>query len=74
MSYTNKSIEYCPGIGEKAPLINEDNWILVGKETIEAMNADNILIKHWNDAVHEGQIEPSVKNYILTILNINKKR
>ncbi|MHA1148902.1 MAG: YkgJ family cysteine cluster protein [Promethearchaeota archaeon] len=73
MSYTNKSIEYCPGIDGKSPLINEDDWIQVGKETIEAMNNDNILIKHWNAAVHAGKIEPSVRNYILTILNLNQK-
>ncbi|TFF90771.1 MAG: YkgJ family cysteine cluster protein [Promethearchaeota archaeon] len=70
MDYTDKAIEYCPGIGEEAPDIDEVKWILVGKETIEQMQDDKVLITKWNEAVKAGEIEPSVKNYLITLLNL----
>ncbi|MHA1273933.1 MAG: YkgJ family cysteine cluster protein [Promethearchaeota archaeon] len=73
MYYTDKSIEYCPGIGESAPLINQDDWVEIGKETIENMSDDKVLIREWNNAVKEGKIIPSARNYILTILQLEEK-
>jgi len=73
MQYTEKSIEYCPGIGENAPLIDEDEWIKVGKTTIEEMNANNVLIGKWNEACKKGKIEPTARNFVLTILNLEEK-
>lgn len=73
MQYTEKSIEYCPGIGEKAPLIDEDEWIKVGKITIEDMSANNILIRKWNEASEKGKIKPTARNFVLTFLNLEEK-
>ena len=73
MQHTEKSIEYCPGISEDSPLINEDEWIKVGKITIEEMSANNILIGKWNEASRIGKIKPTAKNFVLTILNLEKK-
>ena len=71
MSYTVKSIEYCPGIGTEAPLVDEDKWIQVGKETIEDLSKNNVLIKKWNEAVKFKKVSPSTRNYLLTIFNLN---
>ncbi len=73
MQYTEKGIEYCPGICENAPLIDEDEWIKVGKIAIEEMSANNILIKQWNEASQKGKITPTARNFVLTILNLEKK-
>jgi len=73
MQYTEKSIEYCPGIGENAPLIDEGEWIKAGKTTIEEMNSNNILIRKWNEACKKGKIEPTARNFVLTILNLDEK-
>ena len=70
MFYTLKGKQYCPGIGIDAPLINEDKWIELGKQTIEELNNNEILIEKWNKAVKLGQITPTVKNFLLTIINI----
>jgi len=73
MQYTEKSIEYCQGIGENAPLIDEGEWIKAGKTTIEEMNSNNILIRKWNEACKKGKIEPTARNFVLTILNLEEK-
>ena len=70
--YTEKGKGYCPGIGTDAPLIDEDEWIKLGKKTIEDMNDNSILVKKWNDAVKKGLIEQSVRNFLLTIFNLEK--
>ena len=73
MQYTEKGTEYCPGISEDAPLIDEDEWIKVGKITIEEMSANNILIGKWNEASRIGKIKPTARNFVLTILNLEEK-
>jgi len=73
MQYSEKSLEYCPGIGENAPFIDVDEWIQVGKDTIEEMSANNVLIGKWNDATKKGIIYPTAKNFVATILKIEEK-
>jgi Fe-S-cluster containining protein len=72
MFYTEKGKEYCPGIGIDSPLINENEWLELGKQTIEELNNNEILIKKWNNTVKLGQITATVKNFLLTIFNIKK--
>ncbi|MFX0043593.1 MAG: YkgJ family cysteine cluster protein [Candidatus Hodarchaeota archaeon] len=72
MFYTEKGKEYCPGIGNDAPLINEEKWLELGKQTIEELNNNEILIEKWNNTVKLGQITPTVKNFLLTIFRIKK--
>jgi hypothetical protein len=73
MYNTEKGKKYCTGIGEEAPLINENDWIQLGKITIEDINKNNILLKKWNEAVKEGKIKPSAKNFLLTIINLDEE-
>ena len=79
MFLTEKGKVYCPGIGVDAPLINEDEWIILGKKIIEDLNNNSILVEKWNDAVKKGEIKQSVRNFLLNIFklkenNNNKKQ
>ncbi|MFX1338125.1 MAG: YkgJ family cysteine cluster protein [Promethearchaeota archaeon] len=73
MQYTEKGMKYCPGIGDDNPLIDEDEWIKVGKTTIEEMSANNVLIEKWNEVAKKGKIKPTAKNFVLTILKLEQK-
>ena len=68
--YTEKGLKYCQGIGESAPFIDYDNWIQIGQKVIQDLSNNNVLIKKWNKGVKENKISPSVRNFILTILNL----
>ena len=72
--YTDKGTEYCPGIGEEAPLINEDEWILIGKKTVTELNDNNLLIKKWNEAVKDNKITPSAKAFLQTVFSLKEKK
>ena len=71
--YTEKGKQYCPGIGENAPLIDLDEWIKVGKKTIEEMNNNYLVMQKWNEAVEQQKVTPTVRNFLLTIFNIDDK-
>ncbi len=73
LSYTEKGKSYCPGISKESPLINEEQWIILGKETIEHTNDNNILIKNWNMAVKDNKITPNARNFVVTLLELEKK-
>ena len=70
--YTEKGKKYCKGISTDAPLIDENEWIKVGKSTIEDMHNNNIFIQKWNEATNKKQILPSVRNYLITVFNLDK--
>ena len=72
MSYTTKAKEYCPGIGEKAPLINADDWLRIGSMTVNNILAEHVLIKKYHQAIKEGKLTPSARNYLLTVLELTK--
>ena len=69
--YTEKGKQYCPGIGENAPPIDLDEWIKVGKKTIEEMNDNYLIMQKWNEAVEEQKVTPTVRNFLLTIFNMD---
>ena len=69
--YTDKGVEYCPGIGSDSPSIKLDYWIAIGKLTIKDLDDNNVLIKKWNDAVNNGDIHESAKNFLQTVLNLS---
>lgn len=73
MEYTEKAQVYCKGISENAPKIDESEWIQYGKQTIEEMSANNVLTDKWNHSVRQGKIDPTVRNYLLTVMNLNKR-
>ena len=63
MKYTESSLIYCLGIKEDAPIIKQEDWISLGKKTIEDLDNNNTLIKKWNESVRKGIIEPTARNF-----------
>ncbi|HEY0087565.1 MAG TPA: YkgJ family cysteine cluster protein, partial [Candidatus Lokiarchaeia archaeon] len=74
MDYTEKGKQYCPGIGPDAPLINEDEWIVIGKQTIEEMHYNHIIIEKWNEAVRKKKITPKAENFLFNILKLENQQ
>ncbi|NVM35873.1 MAG: YkgJ family cysteine cluster protein [Candidatus Lokiarchaeota archaeon] len=68
--YTEKGKEYCPGIGNEAPLIEEDYWIELGRRTLEELKKNQKIIEQWNNSVKNGKITPTVKKFLLIISKI----
>jgi len=68
--YTEKGLQYCQGIGEEEPIIEMENWVQLGKRVIQDLAKNTVLIKKWNESVKKKQILPSVRNFILTIINL----
>ena len=67
--YTKKGLEYCLGISEKAPFINLDYWIKLGKKVFKKLKKNNEIIKIWNDNIAKNKKIPSVKVNSPAILN-----
>ena len=70
--YTEKGLQYCQGIEEESPIIEMDNWIQIGQKVIQDLTKNTVLIKEWNENVENKQILPSARNYILTIINLER--
>jgi len=68
--YTEKGIQYCRGIGEEYSFIDIEQWVKLGRDVIRDLSKNNQLIKKWNKGVKENKISPSVRNFILTIFNL----
>ena len=73
MFYTEKGKNYCPGIGLEAPIIDEKEWIKIGKTVIEEMNDNHFIAEKWNEAVRKSKITPSVKNFLLGVFKLKEK-
>jgi Fe-S-cluster containining protein len=73
ISLTDKGQEFCEGFKEEFPPIQKDEWIQLGKETIESINDNKVLIEKWNEAVRSGKIEASARNFLLTVMNLDIK-
>jgi len=69
--YTEKGKQYCPGISNKASLINYNYWINLGKRTLEELEKNFKIIKDWNESVNKEKITPTVKKFLLTIFKLN---
>jgi Fe-S-cluster containining protein len=69
--YTEKAKSYCPGIGSDAPIIKYDYWVKLAKKTLIELNNNHIFNKRWNEKVRNKSVALSVKNFILTILEMN---
>lgn len=68
--YTEKGKQYCPGIGDGAPIIENDYWINLGRETLEDLKKNYNVIKEWNESVKQGNIIPTAKKFLLTIFKL----
>jgi Fe-S-cluster containining protein len=72
ISYTEKGKKYCPGIENSAPIIDYNYWINLGKNTLVNLEKNRIVIERWNKKVKQGEIIPSAKRFIDTILKLNE--
>ncbi|TXT53471.1 MAG: hypothetical protein BAJALOKI2v1_950002 [Promethearchaeota archaeon] len=73
MFYTDKGKDYCKGIDSEAPVVDMEKMKMLGKKTINQLNENNILIEKWNEAVNEGKIEPTARNFLLTVFDLLEK-
>lgn len=69
--YTEKGKQYCIGINDKAPLINKQKLINLGKTVIDVLKKNDNIIKEWNSYIKKNRIEPSVRSFLRYILNLN---
>ncbi len=69
--YSNKGVEYCPGIGGDSPLINIEKHLELGNNTLKDMELNEDIINKYNTLVDENKIKPSVKNFLNFLLNNN---
>ncbi|MFX1595519.1 MAG: YkgJ family cysteine cluster protein, partial [Promethearchaeota archaeon] len=70
--YTKKGEEYCPGIRDKAPLIDEKYWTELGIKTLEYLKINHKFNTDWNNQVKKKNIKPTAKEYLLKIIKINE--
>jgi len=71
ISFSNKGIEYCPGISENSPIINIKEWLKVGKKTLSEITENEKIISIYNSLVDERKIQPTVKNFLIFLLNFD---
>lgn len=74
MTETEKGKQYCPGLKGDPPIIDDDKWIRIGKQTIEDLNDNSILTAQWNNAAKKDKVNPTVRNFILNIFNLEKRK
>jgi Fe-S-cluster containining protein len=74
MFYTDKGKKFCKGINSEAPCVDMERMTQLGKKTINQLNENNVLIDKWNEAVRKGKIEPTAKNFLLTIYDLMEKK
>jgi len=67
--YSNKGIEYCPGIGGDSPFINIKKYLILGKNTLKDIDLNEDIINKYNTLVNENKIKPLVKNFLNFLLN-----
>jgi len=72
IKYTQKGLQYCIGINEKAPLINKEEWKRLGELVLEKLKKNEYISIKWNNSIENRQINPSVRNFLKFILNIDK--
>jgi len=73
MFYTAKAKEYCKGILDDAPYINNKKWIKIGKKVSKELQENNKFIEIWNTNVKKRRINPTAQNFIKTILKFETK-
>lgn len=71
---TNKGKEYCPGFIEDAPPINKLDWLTLGNKVLKDLANNFKFVSEWNLVVEEKQIEPSAREYLRQILELDKEK
>lgn len=74
IKYTEKGNQYCPGIGDEAPPIDQQKWLQHGKQTIENLNKNYHIMEEWNEAVRKGEVERSAMNFLKAIMKIKEEK
>jgi len=69
--YSNKGVEYCPGISGDSPFINIEKYLKLGNNTLKDIDLNEDKINKYNTLVNENKIQPSVKNFLIFLLNNN---
>ncbi|MHA1192010.1 MAG: YkgJ family cysteine cluster protein [Promethearchaeota archaeon] len=69
INITNKGIEYCPGLDNKYPEINFENWIDLGKKVLEDIVDNEKFIRSWLEKMKKTKAKPKAKGYLNEILN-----
>jgi Fe-S-cluster containining protein len=70
--YSEKAKEYCPGIGNDAPLIDIDYWFNLANNTLNELNENYAFNENWNNSVKNKEISPSAKNFMKRIFKFIK--
>jgi len=70
IDYTEKSKEYCLGLGEESPLINLSKWMKLGEKALESIKENYQFFEKWNEGVKDGSFIPTVRNFIQNVLRI----
>ncbi|MHA1748883.1 MAG: YkgJ family cysteine cluster protein [Promethearchaeota archaeon] len=69
INITNKGIEYCPGLDNKYPEIDFENWIDLGKSVLEDLGDNEKFIRSWFEKLKKTKTKPKAKGYLNEILN-----
>ncbi|MFX0137003.1 MAG: YkgJ family cysteine cluster protein [Candidatus Hodarchaeota archaeon] len=69
--YTEKAKQYCPGISDESPFINQDHWIRLSRKILEDIKNNDKIIQDWNEKVKNCEIKPTVKNFLREIFSLN---
>lgn len=70
--YTEKGLQYCQGIGKASLEIDVSEWVQIGRNVIQDLTKNTVLIKKWNESVKKGAIIPTARNFIITIFNLER--
>jgi len=69
INLAKKGIEYCPGLDNKYPEINYENWIKLGENVLKNLVENEKFAKLWNEKLTRKKIKPEAKEYLNEILS-----
>lgn len=70
---SNKGNEYCPGLNNKYSPIYLEEWLKLGRKTLEEIEKNEKLIYTYNSLVQGNKIQPTVKNFLIFLINSSLK-
>ena len=69
---TNKGKEYCLGLIENAPTLNESDWSKLGEKVLKNLEQNLKLVREWELLVKKKEIDPSAKAFLRFIFQQDK--
>jgi Fe-S-cluster containining protein len=73
IGYTNKGIEYCPGITKKSPIIKKKKMGELLVQNLAEIAADGKMVEGWNAMVRTKQIPAKAGKYLAAIFLMDEK-